>query len=300
MRIMKPKNIGFVGLGRIGRPMATNILKSGLKLMVYDLRKEPMLELEKLGAKSAHSLAQLGEENDTIIVMVLDYKQIQEVAFSAAGITNGMKKNSTLIIMSTISPLEAKEAAIITAKKGINMLDAPVSGGIPGAESGTLTIMVGGEDHILRDNESLLKSMGENVYHMGAVGMGQTMKMIVQILVENNIVATIEAMAMAEKLGINLSSVFDIVTRSVGDSEVFRRWAKRIINRDFTPVGCIDIAVKDTEIITNTATALGVPLPLSNVTHKVMKDAQRRGLGHLHHASIIGMYEEDGHIEGYA
>jgi 2-hydroxy-3-oxopropionate reductase len=299
MKKIKNKKIGFIGLGRMGKPMATNILKAGFPLIVYDVRRGPLLEIEKLGAQVAESAKQLGEESDTVVVAVFNYEQIKEVVFASEGALGGMKNNSSLIIMSTISPLDAKEAGELAKERGITTLDAPVSGGVPGAETGTLTIMVGGDAQVLRDNEDVLKAMGQNIRHVGGLGMGEAAKMIVQILVEANIVATAEAMVMAEKLGLNLEDMFEIVTKSVGDSEVFRRWAPRIITRDFSPVGCVDIAVKDTSMIVNTAMNLGILLPVSTAAYQMFRIAQSRGFGHLHHASLIKLYEEFGGVKGY-
>jgi 2-hydroxymethylglutarate dehydrogenase len=299
MHNLKNKKIGFIGLGNMGQPMASNLLKARFPVIAYDVRKEPVLELEKLGVKVAENAREVGAESDTVIVMVLGYEQIKEVIFSPDGALNAMKSGTTLIIMSTISPLEASEAGKQAKERGIDILDAPVSGGVIGAEAGTLAIMVGGDAKVFRNNEDILKAMGKNIHHVGELGMGEAVKMINQILVMAGIVATTEAMIMAEKLGMNLEALFEIITQSAGDSLVFREWASTIISRDFTPSEKIDIWVKDSGIVMRTAMDLGIPLPAASVAQQLFKIAQNRGLGQLHSASLIKLYEEFGQVLGY-
>ena len=291
------KVVGFIGLGRMGKPMANNILKSGYPLIVFDTRKEPLVELGKLGAKVATTANELGQESDVLVVMVVNYEQIKEVVFSPAGALNGMKKGSTLIIMSTISPADAKESGERAGEKGVNTLDAAVSGGIRRAESGTLTLIVGGATETVNDNKSILKAMGQDIYHVGEVGSGELVKMINQLLGQIGTVAVAEAMVMAEKLGMNWETLYEVIIKSTGDSWAFRDRVPKIIRRDFTAEGTIDILAMDSEIVVNTAMGLGIPLPLATTANHLLKMAQSRGLGQLHGAALIKLYEEFSQIE---
>ncbi len=285
------KRIGFAGIGRMGKPMAINILNAGFPLTVYDKNKQALKEMEQLGAGVAQNARQLGEHSDLLIVMLLNYEQIAEVVLAPQGALNSMKRDSTLIIMSSVAPPEAREIGSIAANKGVSVLDAPVSGGVIKAETGELSIMVGGDAETFNDNMALFQVMGKNVKYVGKLGNGSAFKLINQIMVEVNFVATAEAMAMAEILGLDLEHVFQIVSKSLGNSEVFQRSAPRIIKRDFSPEGCVDIAVKDTQNILKTAIELGIPLPMCTAAHHVFSIAKSLGYGAQHHASLIKIYE---------
>lgn len=294
MRKTGNKKVGFIGLGRMGKPMATNILKAGFPLIVYDAIKEPLVEMEKLGAEVAVSAKHLGQQSDVVVVMVINYEQVKEALLSSEGALNGMNRDSTLIIMSTISPLDVKKVGERAREKGVRMLDAPVSGGIEAAKPGTLNIIVGGTTDTVRDNENILQAMGQNICHVGELGTGALVKMINQLLGIASTVATAEAMVMAEKLGVNLETLYDVVTSSSGDSWAFRNRVPKVIKRDFTPTGNIEILVKDSGIVVSTAMELGIPLPVSTTANHILKMAQSRGLGQLHPAALVKLYEEFG------
>ena len=285
------RRIGFVGIGRMGKPMATNIISAGFPLMVYDINKNSLREMEQLGAIVAQDASQLGEHNDVVIAMLLNYEQIKEVVLTPQGVLNNMKRDSSLIIMSSLAPIQISEIDNIAKGKGVAVLDAPVSGGVSGAKAGTLSIMVGGDAEIFSDNRTLFEAMGNNVKHVGELGHGCAFKMINQIMVEVNFAATAEAMAMAKMLGLDLEEVFQMVSKSVGNSEVFKRRAPKIINRDFNPEGSVDIAVEDTKNILETAMALDIPLPMVTAAYHTFSIAKSLGYGAEDEVSIIKIYE---------
>ena len=288
------RRIGFVGIGRMGKPMATNVISAGFPLMVYDINEESLREMEQLGATVAQNASQLGEYSDVVTVMLLNYEQIKEVVLTPQGILNSMKRGSTLIIMSSLAPIQIREINNITKGKGVAVLDAPVSGGVSGAKAGTLSIMVGGDAEIFRDNSALFEAMGKNVKHVGKLGNGCAFKMINQIMVEVNFVATAEAMAVAKMLGLDLEEVFQMVNQSVGNSEVFKRRVPKIINRDFNPEGSVDIAFEDTKNILETATALSISLPMVTAAYNTFRTAKSLGYGAEDEISIIKIYESNG------
>lgn len=300
MRKSEKKVVGFIGLGRMGKPMATNILKAGYPLIVFDTNKEPLVEMSELGAQVATSTNHLGRDSDVVIAMVINYEQIKEVLFSREGALNGMKKGSTLIIMSTISPLDAKEVGEKAREKSIIVLDSPVSGGIQAAKAGTLNLIVGGATEVVNDNEDILKAMGQKINHVGDFGTGELVKMINQLMAIAGTVATAEAAVMAEKLGVNLETLYDVVTNSSGDCWAFRNRVPKIIKRDFTAEGNIEILIKDSGIVVNTAMALGIPLPVSTAANQILKTAGSRGLSQLHPAALINLYEEFGQFEEHS
>ena len=289
---VKAKKVGFIGLGSMGKPMATNILKAGFPLTVFDVREAPLAEMERLGAKVAKNAKEVGRGSDTIIVMVLNYPQIKEVVLPPEGVLGGMQKGSTLIITSTISPLDVMEVEKIARQYGVAVIDAPVSGGREGATKGSLTLMVGAEEKVFKENEPLLKAVGKNIYYTGGVGKGQTVKMINQLLVSVHHVAAAEALVMAEKLGVDLKTLHDIISNSVGDSAVWRMFGARMIARDFEPKGSVNTLVKDTRIIMQTALELGTPVLASSLAYQVFRIANSRGLGEKDSASIITIFED--------
>ncbi len=289
---MKTKKVGFIGLGSMGKAMATNIVRAGYPLTVFDIRKEPLAEMEKLGARIVKSAREVGEESDTVIVMVLDFQQVKNAILPPDGALGGMRKGATLIITSTITPQDVTEMESIANEHGISVIDSPVSGGRLRAEDASLALMVGGEEAVVKENEDILKAMGSNVFHVGKVGQGQAMKIINQIMVSANIVSVAEAMVMAEKLGINLQTVYDVITKSSGSSEVLQRMGPSMIARDFVPKVTVDILIKDTGIIMDTVRALEIPLPVSSTVYQVYRMARGRGLGQKDAISVFQLLEE--------
>ena len=284
--------IGFIGLGSMGKAMAANILKANFPLTVFDIREEPLLEMKKLGAKVAKSAKELGQQCDTIVVMVLDYPQIKEVVFPPEGVLGGMKNGSTLIITSTISPLEMVEVEKVASKSGVAVMDSPVSGGHERAVEGTLVLMAGAEEKVFKENEPLLKAMGKHIYYTGGVGKGQTVKTINQLLVAAHQVAAAEALIMAKRLGVDLKVLHNIISNSVGDSAVWRMFGPRMIDRDFEPRGAINTMTKDLRAIMQTAVELGTPILVSSITYQVLNMADSRGLAEKDCAAIITIFEE--------
>ena len=292
MHSLPQKKIGFIGLGAMGKFMAINIAKAKFPLLVYDLRKEPLAEMEKLGSKITGNARELGSQSDTVVVMVRTYPQLKRAVFPPEGVLGGMRKGSTLIVTSTIPPLEIQEVEKVARESGVAVIDAPVSGGRERAQDGTLTLMVGGDAKVINDNEDVLKAMGKYIYHVGGVGQGQTVKMINQLLVAAYIAATAEAMVLAKKLNINLPVLVDIVSKSVGDSFIWRTKAPLIIAGDFQARGSLSSLTKDARIIMDTGMELGVPLPITSVIYQLFQWAEIQGLGDLDGSAIVKLFEE--------
>jgi len=292
MTQVRGKRIGFIGLGSMGKAMAANILKAHFPLTVFDIRKEPLAEMEKLGAKVAKSAKELGQECDTVVVMVLNYPQIQNVVFPPEGVLGGMRSGSTLIVTSTISPLEIMEVEKVAQECGVAIIDSPVSGGREGAIKASLVLMAGAEEKVFKDHEYILKAMGKHIYYTGGVGKGQTVKMINQLLVGVHQVATAEALVMAKKLGMDLKVLHEIVSNSVGDSAVWRMFGPRMIAGDYEPRGAVSTMTKDSRSVVQTAIELGTPILISSIPYQIFRLAESRGLGEKDIASIITIFEE--------
>jgi 3-hydroxyisobutyrate dehydrogenase len=276
----------------MGQPMAVNILKAGFPLTVYDIRTEPLAEMERLGARIAKSVKETAKGNDAVIVMVLNYPQIKEVVFPPQGVLSEMPEGATLIVTSTISPLEIAEVEKVARQSGVAVIDSPVSGGHERAVEGSLVLMAGAEEKVFKDNEDILKAMGKYVYNTGAVGKGQTVKMINQLLCGANQVAIAEALVMAKKLGMDLPLLHEIISNSSGDSVMWKQFAPRMIAGDYEPRGAVNTMSKDSRSIMQTAVQLGTPTLISSVAYHVFQLAESRGLGQKDVASIITIFEE--------
>jgi 2-hydroxy-3-oxopropionate reductase len=191
------KTIGFIGLGIMGRPMSKNLMKAGYSLLVYDVVKDAVEDVVKAGATAAGSCREVAEKTDLIVLMLPDSPQVKEVIQGKNGVLEGIKAGSTVVDMSSINPLVSREVAAELKKKGVDMLDAPVSGGEPMAIQGTLSIMVGGEKAVFDKCLDLFKAMGKNIVLCGEIGAGGFTKLANQIVVALNIAAVGEALSLA-------------------------------------------------------------------------------------------------------
>ena len=297
MRTIKKKRVGFVGVGAMGKPMALNIMKADFPLTVYGIREESLAEMRELGAKVSERALDLGKGADVVVVMVRTYPQIKQVIFPPEGVLSGMRGGSTLVVMSSISPLEIKELEEVARESGVSVIDAPVSGGRKGAQDGTLTIIVGGDAKVVENQGDVLKAMGKNIYHVGEVGHGQALKMINQLLVAANIVSVAEALILARKLELDLSLLLEVISNSDGDSRVWRTRVPRILNNDLRAGGALNILVKDTRTIMNTGMALKSPLPVSSIASQLYQWAESRGLGELDDEAVFQILEEFAQIK---
>lgn len=288
---MVSRKVGFIGLGSIGKPMANNILRKGYDLRVFDLRSEPMKELEARGAKLAKNPKELSSQVDVVITMVLGPRETREVVFGTNGVIEGLRPGSILIDMSTSSPTLTKEIAHKLGEIGCKMIDAPVTRGIPDAEKGTLVTMVGGDPTVLDQCRDILECMASEIIHIGTNGLGHAMKLVNNMICQTEIVSICGAFALGTQAGIDLHTLFDVITRGTGNSFMFQYKAPRILKRDFEPGGSVDIAYKDLDLATAMARDLGVPLLIPNVALEIYKAAKAVGLSKKDNTSIITLFE---------
>lgn len=227
---MGSEKIGFIGLGEMGKPMAKTLAKKGFKLTVYDIRTEPMEELKAWGAEVARSPRDLAEANNKIITMVRDVPQTQQVIFGERGIWEGLSQGATIIVTSTIDPLFCRELETKAKGKKIGVLDACVSGGNVGAEAGTLTIMVGGEEQLYKDCLPIFEAMGKLICHMGPVGAGQITKLANNLMGYVNAAGAVEGLALANLGGVKIDRFLEVVKKSAGNSWQIENW-KYLVQR---------------------------------------------------------------------
>ena len=291
------KKVGFIGLGIMGRHMAKNLVKAGFSLVVYDVRKEPVEELVKAGASSAHSSREVAEQTDVVIIMVPDSPEVKEVVLGRNGLLEGVKAGSVVIDMSSINPLVSQEIARELKRKGAEMLDAPVSGGEPGAVQGTLAIMVGGEESVFNESLAILKAMGKTIVHVGSIGAGGFTKLVNQIIVALNIAAVGEALTLGVKAGLDPQTIHQAIRGGLAGSTVLDAKAPMIMARNFKAGFKIKLHQKDLNNALATGRDLGVPLPLSSLVQQILVSLINEGKGEDDHSAIATFFEKIAQVE---
>ena len=273
------RNIGFIGLGIMGKPMALNLIKAGFDVTVYNRTASKAEPVVSQGAKKANSPREVAEQTTVVITIVSDTPDVENVILGENGVIEGIRPDSVVIDMSTISPEATRRIAGRLKEKGAHMLDAPVSGGEQGAIDGTLAIMVGGDTEIFERCQPIFQAMGKNIIHVGSSGMGQTVKLVNQILVAGTLNAVVEALIFAQKSGVNLEKAIDAVKGGAAASWQLINLAPRIIKRDFQPGFMIDLMQKDLNLVMRTADEMKVPLPVTSLVHQMYYSLQSAGEG---------------------
>lgn len=224
-----PLKIGFIGLGTMGKPMAVNIAKAGFDLTVYDLRAEPCADLALLGAKAASSAREVAERSDIIEIVVVDDEQTERVIAGEEGLIHGARSGSIVAVHSTILPVTARKIAAWCGAKGVDVIDAPVSGGQKGAQDKELCYMVGGGAEVLEKCRPVFVTSARHIFHLGELGMGATAKMLSQIAVCLNMIAAHECELLCNKTGLDFKRLQEVLRVSAGQSFVLDHWLGRFI-----------------------------------------------------------------------
>lgn len=291
------ERIGFIGLGVMGRPMATNLVRAGLDVVVHSRSPEPVDALVGAGAERAESPSEVAAVTDLVITMLPDTPDVERVLFGGRGISEGIRPGSLVIDMSTIDPTAARRFAARLAERDVAMLDAPVSGGERGAIEGTLSIMVGGPRPAFERALPLLRVLGEHVTHVGAAGAGQVAKACNQLIVASTIQAVAEALVLAAKAGVDPPVVREALLGGFAGSKILEAHGKRMLEGDFTPGFRAALHRKDARIITEVAEELGSPVPSFDVVAAALRALVDAGRGDLDHASLVTLLEDAAGIE---
>ena len=289
--------IGFVGLGIMGRPMMRNLLKAGHTVVAYGRTPAKLDASVADGALRGASNADVGARAPMVITMLPDGPEVEEVVLAAGGILSGAKAGSLIIDMSSISPLVSQKIAAACAEKGVDFIDAPVSGGEPKAIDGTLAIMVGASPAAFAKAEPVLKCMGSSVTLTGPVGAGNTTKLANQIMVACNIAAMGEALTLATRCGLNPEVVFNAVKGGLAGSTVLNAKAPMLMARNFKPGFRINLHQKDLRNALKTAEANSVCLPLTALVQQMLASLVAGGKGDLDHSAIATFVEAASHVE---
>ena len=291
------RKIGFIGLGIMGKPMSKNLLKAGYEVVALDRNKKNVAEIVAAGAKTADSPKAVAEEVQIVITMLPNSPQVREVVLGERGVIEAAKPGSILIDMSSIAPLVSRQIAERLAAQGVDMLDAPVSGGQPKAIDGTLSVMVGGKKEIFDKCYDVMKAMAGSVVLTGDIGAGNITKLANQIIVAINIAAMSEALVLASKAGVEPELVYQAIRSGLAGSTVLDAKAPLVMDRKFNPGFRINLHIKDLANVLDTSHELGVPLPLTAAVMEMLLSLKVKGMGDLDHGTLVRYYEEMAGVE---
>lgn len=291
------ERVGFIGLGIMGRGMAANLLKAGFDLTVWNRTAARADELVAAGAALAAGPAELAARCDLIFTCVSDTPDVLEVILGEGGALSGARPGALVVDMSTISPQGARDIAAAVAARQVHFLDAPVSGGSEGAAKGTLSIMVGGDDAQVARAMPCFQAMGKTITHVGAVGDGQTVKLVNQILVVGNMLAVSEALLFARASAVDLDKTLAAVTGGAAGSWMLANRGPQCVARDWRPGFTIDLQQKDLRLVLQAADQVGAPLLATAQIYQLYRTLQQAGLGHEGNHALIKALERLAGVE---
>jgi 3-hydroxyisobutyrate dehydrogenase len=296
------KSIAFVGLGNMGLPMVANLLKAGYQVHAYDVRREAIEAAVGQGAMAASSAADATSHGEAVITMVPNSPEVEIAYLGPQGVLDGARSGQLAIDMSTIDPATTRKVGARLEANGVRMLDAPVSGGVPGAVAGTLTIMVGGDPAAVAEARPILSAMGKNVVHVGPLGAGEVAKICNNLLAGVSMIAAAEAFTIGIRAGVDPKILHEVIRTSSGNC-----WAlehncpvaglapKAASNRDFTAGFMTDLMAKDLSLARAAARDLGVPCFTGALAHDLYMLASRHGLGRKDFSSVIQLLTASEH-----
>ncbi len=289
---MSNPTVGFIGLGIMGRPMAHNLLNAGYPLVVHNRSRPAVDELVAAGATAARSPRQVAEQSQVVITMLPDSPEVKEVALGASGLIEGAPPGLIYVDMSTIAPAVAVEVAQALTERGVRCLDAPVSGGDVGAQQGTLSIMVGGDQETFDQVKPIFDVLGKSAVLCGPNGAGQTVKACNQVLVAVTIAGVSEALVLGAKAGVDPARIVQVLSGGLARCGVLENRGQRMVRGDFEPGFRVRLHYKDLNIIRQTSRDYGVPLPVTAVVHELFATAMAGERGELDHTGLLTVIED--------
>jgi L-threonate 2-dehydrogenase len=288
----KANKVGFVGLGAMGMGMATQLLKKGFRVAAVDARAEVKERWTAAGGEWCDSPAATAIDAEVFVAMVVNAEQIESVLFGGKGALKNLCPKGVVIVTSTVSPKFSRELGKRLAESGYLFIDAPVSGGVVGAESGSLSIMAAGSDEAFEAGGPVLEAMAAKIYRIGLEpGLGSIVKTVNQLLAGAHIALAAEAIAFGTRAGVDPRVLFDVISHSAGSSWMFNNRVPHMLTGDFTPLSAVNIFVKDLGIVLDVAHELRFPLPMAALAHQLFLAAAASGLGNQDDASIVKFYE---------
>ena len=287
-------HVGFVGTGNMGGPMATNVLKAGHQLTVFDARADATAPLEKLGARRAPDLPTVAAAGEVTLTSLPNDALVEEVLFGSAGtpgLIAGARAGHVVFDLSTVSPDTTRRLAARSAERGVRLIDAPVSGNVSGAVTGTLAVMIGAAAHEVAPYESVLRAIGKNLFCLGETGRGNILKLLNNYAALTNQAALCEAMALADRLGIDRQTVGEVLARASGASYILERKLSALVAHNYQAGFFIDLAWKDLGLALELAERAGARTDVARRAWELYGEASRAGFGRLDSVGLISLLE---------
>lgn len=287
------KRVGFIGVGTMGTPMVTNLLKAGFSVLAYDVRPEALDEAGRRGAGVAGSAAEVGKDSDLVVTMLPSSPEVEACYCGPAGVLAGAPPGRLCVDMSTIDPGTSRRIAEKASAQKVRFLDAPVSGAVPRAVEGTLTIMVGGSKKDLEEARPVLSALGSTIIHVGPVGSGEVAKLCNNLIAGVAMVAVCEAFRLAERFGVDAKVLTEVISKSSGNTWAIEHnhpvpgmVAKAASSHDYAPGFMTDLMAKDLGLVVMAGREQRVPLPLASVAMQLYRLASAHGLGRKDFSSV--------------
>ncbi|GKX56572.1 oxidoreductase [Leminorella grimontii] len=288
----KDYSVCIVGLGSMGMGAAQSCIRAGLTTYGADINPVALEQLKQQGAKETATSAQaFADKLDAVLLLVVNAVQVKKILFGESGLAQHLKAGTPVMVSSTISAADAKEIEKGLAEFGLNMLDAPVSGGAVKAAAGEMTVMASGAEQTFSQLAPVLDAVAGKVYRVGEeIGLGATVKIVHQLLAGVHIAAGAEAMALAARAGIPLDVMYDVVTNAAGNSWMFENRMRHVVDGDYSPKSAVDIFVKDLGLVADTAKSLHFPLPLASTALNMFTEASNAGFGREDDSAVIKIF----------
>jgi 3-hydroxyisobutyrate dehydrogenase len=290
-------SVGFIGVGNMGNPMASNVLKAGFPMIVYDRNPQAMENLLQAGARRAASAREVVEASEIVLTSLPASPDVETVYLEPEGLVASAKPGAILIDLSSVLPSTPRKIEPRARARGVHFLEAPVSGGVSGARAATLAIMVGGDPEILTRAQPVLRAIGPNIFHVGPVGAGNTVKAINNMLASVNALAMMEGVALGVKAGLDPMTIYEVVKASSGGSKALERIPNSLIPRQFEPGFKVQLMNKDLETFNSIAKELHVPVSFANVAQQYQQMAIAAGLAEQDTSVVMTIIERLAAVE---
>jgi 3-hydroxyisobutyrate dehydrogenase len=285
-------SVGFIGVGNMGNPMAGNVLKAGFAMTVFDKNARAMDNLVQAGARAGTSLADVAERSDVILTCLPASPDVEALYLEAGGLVERARPGTILIDLSSVLPSTPRKLEPAARARGLHFLEAPVSGGTAGARAATLAVMVGGDPAVLERARPVLRALGPNIFSVGPVGAGNTVKAINNMMACVNSLAMMEGLVLGVKAGLDPMIVYDVVKASSGASKALERIPTALVPRRFEPGFKVQLMNKDLDTFNAIARELHVPVSFANVAQRYQQAGLAAGLGEMDTSAIVQIIEQ--------
>jgi 3-hydroxyisobutyrate dehydrogenase-like beta-hydroxyacid dehydrogenase len=290
-------NVGFIGLGKMGRPMARHLLDAGFTVTVHNRSRAPVDELAAAGAHPASTPAEVARASDIVLTCLTNTQSVEDVYFGPNGLIGAARPGQIFVDHSTVSPLTSRQCAEGARERGADFLDAPISGGPAGAQAGTLTIMVGGAEVTFERARPVFEAMGKNIRLVGPLSSGSTIKLVNQLLVAIHSSAVAEAMVLGVKAGADPAVMLDVLRTSFGGSAMLSRNVPMMLERNFAAGTSVNVILKDLGLIDGLSNELNVRTLLGSVATQVFRESRAFGMGDDDMAGLVRVLEREAGVE---